>query len=135
MKEDKEHKVQLLQCEENTKKVHGDSNQYKTKQNKRKKKKRRKEEKKEKKKEKRNEKEGINRSAQGMAKEYLEKARSMLDEKKPIEAMCLLQCALELDDSEEMKRIGEETKEEIKEYAKILAAQHKRMDVRSKQGE
>ena len=70
-----------------------------------------------------------------MAKEYLEKARSMLDEKKPIEAMCLLQCALELDDSEEMKRIGEETKEEIKEYAKILAAQHKRMDVWSKQGE
>ena len=43
---------------------------------------------------------------QEIARNYLDKAHSMVDQVRPSEAMILLQCALELDESEDFEKVG-----------------------------
>ena len=57
--------------------------------------------------------------SQDLAHQYLQKVSGMLSQVKLGEAMSLLQCALDLDESDETKRVGQTLKEQIDEQLKL----------------
>ena len=56
---------------------------------------------------------------QELSKKYLDKAYNMLDQVRLSEAMCLLQCALELDESDEMQRGGSTLSKRIEDQMRL----------------